>query len=461
MSARLDIKYFDGLWNQVLAMMEERLSGPTFATWFEGTKILKHDPANETLYVYTPTPFVKNWIEEHYTSAIQNIIIALSEQEFHIQFVTDWSEDKPDSLPVRQPQRPDLYVSTESDDAQSFGTLIPRYTFETFVVGASNRFAHAACLAVAERPAQGYNPLFIYGGVGLGKTHLMHAIGHFVRKHDPTAQVSYISTEKFTNEFITSIRDNHTEEFRNRYRSIDVLLIDDIQFLAKKEQTQEEFFHTFNTLHEAGKQIVISSDRPPRDIPTLEDRLRSRFEWGLLTDIQLPDVETRIAILQRKARADGLEIGEDVLAYIANQVDSNIRELEGALIRVVAYSSLVNEDVSPTLAEAALKDIISPGRPRTISVTHIQKVICDHYGLHLEDMTGKKRTRNIAFPRQIAMFMTRDLTDMSLPKIGDAFGGRDHTTVIHACERVNGEINRDDTLKSTIERLSQAIRTLT
>lgn len=461
MSARLDTKYFDGLWDQVLEMMKERLSGPTFDTWFEGTKILKHDPASESLFIYTPSPFVKNWIEAHYTTTIQNIIIALSEQEYRIQFVTDWSEDAPDPLPVRHPKQPELYVSSDTDDDHTHGTLIPRYTFETFVIGSSNRFAHAACLAVAERPAQGYNPLFIYGGVGLGKTHLMHAIGHFVRKHDPTAQVAYLSSEKFTNEFITAIRESHTEAFRNRYRSIDVLLIDDIQFLANKEQTQEEFFHTFNSLHEAGKQIVISSDRPPRQIPTLEDRLRSRFEWGLLTDIQPPDLETRIAILQRKARADGLEVQEDVLAYIANQVDSNIRELEGALIRVIAYSSLVNEDVSPELAEAALKDIISPSRPRIVSVNHVQKVICDHFGLRLEEMNGKKRTRNIAFPRQIAMFLTRELTDLSLPRIGEAFGGRDHTTVLHACDRVNEEIEKSSDLKSTLERLSQAIRTLT
>ncbi|WAH37009.1 chromosomal replication initiator protein DnaA [Alicyclobacillus dauci] len=461
MSARLDTKYFDGLWSQVLAMMKERLSGPTFETWFEGTKILKYDSANHSLFIYTPTPFVKNWIEEHYTNTIQNMIIALTEQEYRIQFVTDWSEDKQDTLPVRKPLHPELYAPAEDEADQPQGTLIQRYTFETFVIGASNRFAHAACLAVAERPAQGYNPLFIYGGVGLGKTHLMHAVGHFVKTHDPSAKISYLSSERFTNEFITSIRENSTESFRNRYRSIDVLLIDDIQFLANKEQTQEEFFHTFNSLHEAGKQIVISSDRPPREIPTLEDRLRSRFEWGLITDIQPPDLETRIAILQRKARSEGLEISEEVLSYIANQIDSNIRELEGALIRVVAYSSLVNEDVSPQLAQAALKDIIAPDRPRTVTVSHVQKIIGDHFGLRMDDLKGKKRTRNMAFPRQIAMYLTRELTDMSLPRIGEAFGGRDHTTVLHACDRINEEIAKDPELKATIDRLAQAIRTLT
>lgn len=462
MSVHLDTTYFEGLWTQVLAMMKERLSGPTFETWFEGTKIFKHDAKDETLYISTPSPFVKNWIEEHYTNTIQNMLIALTEHEYRVRFVTEGSEEPAVTIASHDfsPTRHEAFHAATTDADHAQGVLIPRYTFETFVIGASNRFAHAACLAVAERPAHAYNPLFIYGGVGLGKTHLMHAIGHFVKSKNHNAKISYLSSERFTNEFISSIRENQTESFRNRYRSIDVLLIDDIQFLANKEQTQEEFFHTFNSLHEAGKQIIISSDRPPRDIPTLEDRLRSRFEWGLITDIQPPDLETRQAILQRKARSEGLEISEDVLAYIANQVDSNIRELEGALIRVVAYSSLVNEDVSPDLAQAALKDIITPDRPRVITVSQIQKIVGDHFGLKLDDLRGKKRTRNIAFPRQIAMYLTRDLTDMSLPRIGEAFGGRDHTTVLHACERVIEELEKDTSLKSTIDRLSQAIRTL-
>ncbi len=447
-------------------MLRERLSGPTFQTWFEDTRILKHDEREQSLYIYTPSDFVKNWIEKHYTTTIQNMIIALTEQEFQIRFVTAADDTNRREAPqaytiVSSGSGPaDESDGTDSTANDTDSSLIPRYTFESFVIGASNRFAHAACLAVAERPAHAYNPLFIYGGVGLGKTHLMHAIGHFVKQRDPLAKVSYLSSERFTNEFISAIRDNRTEAFRNRYRSIDVLLIDDIQFLANKEQTQEEFFHTFNSLHEAGKQIIISSDRPPREIPTLEDRLRSRFEWGLITDIQPPDLETRIAILQRKAKADGLDIPEEVLAYIANQVDSNIRELEGALIRVVAYSSLVNEDVSSELASVALKDIIQPNRPRVVTVNQIQKVISDHYGLRIEDLRGKKRTRNIAFPRQIAMYLTRELTDMSLPKIGEAFGGRDHTTVMHACERIIEEMEKDHDLRSTVQRLSEAIRTL-
>lgn len=466
MSTNLDTSYLDTVWSQVLTMLRERLSGPTFQTWFDGTRILKQDQHESLLYIYTPSHFVKNWIEKHYTTTIQNMIIALTEQEFSIRFVTNLDEGESTSPQFDTDNQAQATQSSEfeQDSDQSShdidSSLIPRYTFESFVIGVSNRFAHAACLAVAERPAQAYNPLFIYGGVGLGKTHLMHAIGHYVKSRNPLAKVSYLSSERFTNEFITAIRDNRTESFRNRYRSIDVLLIDDIQFLANKEQTQEEFFHTFNSLHEAGKQIIISSDRPPREIPTLEDRLRSRFEWGLITDIQPPDLETRIAILQRKAKSDGLEIQEAVLAYIANQVDSNIRELEGALIRVIAYSSLVNEDVSTELAAIALKDIIQPNRPRVVTVTQVQKVISDHYGLRTEDLRGKKRTRDIAFPRQIAMYLTRELTDMSLPKIGEAFGGRDHTTVMHACDRIHEEIEKDADLQSMLERLSEAIRTL-
>ncbi|EJY56795.1 chromosomal replication initiator protein DnaA [Alicyclobacillus hesperidum URH17-3-68] len=464
MSAGLDATYLDTLWDQVLIMLKERLSGPTFNIWFEETKIVRLDEEARILYVLVPSTFVRNWIEQRYTSMIQNLIIALTEQEYRIRFVTPSKEEQTAATletPAvdRQPAQTAGQAATE-EDGDTTASLIPRYTFETFVIGASNRFAHAACLAVSERPAQAYNPLFIYGGVGLGKTHLMHAIGHYVKEHNPLAKVRYLSSERFTNEFITAIRDGSTELFRSKYRSIDVLLIDDIQFLANKEQTQEEFFHTFNSLHEAGKQIVISSDRPPREIPTLEDRLRSRFEWGLITDIQPPDLETRIAILQRKAKSDGLDISENVLAYIADQIDSNIRELEGALIRVVAYSSLVNEDVTPELAQVALKDIIQPNRPRAVTVNQVQKVVSDHYGLRIEDLRGKKRTRNIAFPRQIAMYLTRELTDMSLPRIGEAFGGRDHTTVMHACDRVAEEMEKDTDLRATIDRLAEAIRTL-
>jgi chromosomal replication initiator protein len=336
--------------------------------------------------------------------------------------------------------------------------LNPKYLFDTFVIGSGNRFAHAASLAVAEAPAKAYNPLFIYGGVGLGKTHLMHAIGHYVLEHKPNAKVVYLSSEKFTNEFINSIRDNKAVEFRNKYRNVDVLLIDDIQFLAGKESTQEEFFHTFNTLHEESKQIVISSDRPPREIPTLEDRLRSRFEWGLITDITPPDLETRIAILRKKAKAEGLDIPNEVMLYIANQIDTNIRELEGALIRVVAYSSLINKDINADLASEALRDIIPSSKPKVITILEIQRTVGEHFSVKLEDFKAKKRTKSVAFPRQIAMYLSRELTDYSLPKIGEEFGGRDHTTVIHAHEKISKLMQTDLQLQKQMKELNELLR---
>ena len=338
--------------------------------------------------------------------------------------------------------------------------LNKKNTFDTFVIGSGNRFAHAASLAVAEAPAKAYNPLFIYGGVGLGKTHLMHAIGHYVLEHNPSAKVVYLSSEKFTNEFINSIRDNKAEAFRNKYRSVDVLLIDDIQFLAGKESTQEEFFHTFNTLHEESKQIVISSDRPPKEIPTLKIDLRSRFEWGLITDITPPDLETRIAILRKKAKADGLDIPNEAMLYIANQIDSNIRELEGALIRVVAYSSLINKDINADLAAEALKDIIPSSKPKIITILEIQRVVGEHYSIKMEDFKAKKRTKSIAFPRQIAMYLSRELTDFSLPKIGEEFGGSDHTTVIHAHEKIANLLKTDTQLQRQVKEIHEDIKSL-
>jgi len=458
MSAQFDHDFFENLWDQVLLMMKERMSGPSFDTWFGGTTIVDYEVAKHRITVYVPTMFSRNWLEKNYTSVIENAFIALTEQDYSVRFITEpilESDSNPDTSPALHDSRTDATASP-----QPTHVLNLKYTFETFVIGSSNRFAHAASLAVAETPAKAYNPLFIYGGVGLGKTHLMHAIGHYVLQHNPNAKVLYLSSERFTNEFITSIRENSTGDFRNRYRSIDVLLIDDIQFLANKEQTQEEFFHTFNALHEAAKQIVISSDRPPKEIPTLEDRLRSRFEWGLITDIQPPDLETRIAILQRKAKADRLHIPEEVHYYIANKINSNIRELEGALIRVVAYSSLVNEDVTVELAGQAVKNILHTDKPKLITVHQIKKVIGDHYGLKIEELKAKKRTKNVVYPRQIAMYLTRELTDLSLPRIGEAFGGRDHTTVLHACDKINNELKQDEQFKATLDRFTQAIRTL-
>jgi chromosomal replication initiator protein len=298
----------------------------------------------------------------------------------------------------------------------------------------------------------------VYGGVGLGKTHLMQAIGHFVLQRNPQARVVYVSSETLANDFINSLRDNNTVEFKNHYRSVDVLLVDDIQFLAGKERTQEEFFHTFNALHEANKQIVLSSDRPPKEIPTLEDRLRSRFEWGLIADIQPPDLETRVAILRKKADLDRLHIPDDVIMYIAERIDSNIRELEGALIRVVAYSSLINSPLTVDLAADALRDILPAVKPKPISIDLIQRVVAEYYSLDLSEFTAKKRTRAVAFPRQIAMFLCRQLTDFSLPKIGEAFGGRDHTTVIHAHDKIATDIKNDAVLAATVRELGEKIK---
>ena len=336
----------------------------------------------------------------------------------------------------------DISTGKREGEEVSNTSLNPRYTFDTFVIGNSNRLAHAASVAVAESPAKAYNPLFIYGGVGLGKTHLMHAIGHYVLSQNKKTKVVYVSSETFTNELINSIRDDRNIEFRNKYRNIDILLIDDIQFIAGKERTQEEFFHTFNSLYEANKQIIISSDRPPKEIPTLEDRLRSRFEWGLIADIQPPDLETRIAILKKKAKLENLVVPDEVLIYIAKKILSNIRELEGALIRIVAYSSLTNREINEELAIEALKDIISNTKPKFITPDLIKEKVAEFFNIKIEDFTAKKRTKSIVYPRQIAMYLCRELTDLSLPKIGEEFG-RDHTTILHAYDKISSDLEID------------------
>ncbi|MBL0385020.1 chromosomal replication initiator protein DnaA [Tumebacillus sp. ITR2] len=443
------------LWQKTLATLETKLSKPSFETWFKATKPVSFE--SNTLIVSVPNDFARDWLESRYSHIIKDTLAALTMSEVAVKFVIPQVFDE--SLYENSPKPVPPNATQNGTPGEEFvpSALNPKYTFDTFVIGAGNRFAHAASLAVAEAPAKAYNPLFIYGGVGLGKTHLMHAIGHYVLDSNPAAKVVYISSEKFTNEFINAIRDNRPIDFRNKYRNVDVLLIDDIQFLAGKEQTQEEFFHTFNALHEENKQIIISSDRPPKEIPTLEDRLRSRFEWGLITDIQPPDYETRIAILRKKAKAEALDIPNDVISHIANKIDTNIRELEGALIRVVAYSSLINRDLSAELAAEALKDIIPSNKPKQITIHDIQKAVGEHFDMKLEDFKAKKRTKAIAFPRQIAMYLARELTDFSLPKIGDEFGGRDHTTVIHAHEKIAKELQTDFTLRQTVEALKEKL----
>ena len=337
-------------------------------------------------------------------------------------------------------------------------TLNPKYTFETFVTGKSNQLAHAASVSVAENPGRGYNPLFLYGGVGLGKTHLMHAIGHRILASHPEMRVLYVSSEKFTNELINSIRDGHPERFRDKYRTIDVLMVDDIQFISGKTSTQEEFFHTFNALHDAGKQIILSSDRPPKEVEKLEERLRSRFEWGLITDIQAPDLETRIAILRKKAMVDQIDVPNDVMFSIANRIDTNIRELEGALTRVVAYASLTKQPVTTELVAEALKDLFPAGGQREVTLEIIQEIVASYFQIPVDDLHSKKRSRNIAFPRQIAMYLCRELTESSLPSIGQFFGGRDHTTVLHAYDKIKTEKETDDKLGKILTELVARIQ---
>ncbi|MCA0993186.1 chromosomal replication initiator protein DnaA [Pseudalkalibacillus hwajinpoensis] len=442
------------LWQQALSEIEKKLSKPSFETWLKSTSANRME--GDTIIITAPNEFARDWLESRYSSLITETLLELTGSELQAKFIIPQNQSDADlDLEQAMKKKP---KGNPAQEEHPQSVLNSKYTFDTFVIGSGNRFAHAASLAVAEAPAKAYNPLFIYGGVGLGKTHLMHAIGHYVIEHNPNAKVVYLSSEKFTNEFINSIRDNKTVNFRNKYRNVDVLLIDDIQFLAGKEQTQEEFFHTFNALHEESKQIVISSDRPPKEIPTLEDRLRSRFEWGLITDITPPDLETRIAILRKKAKAEGLDIPNEVMLYIANQIDTNIRELEGALIRVVAYSSLINQDMNADLAAEALKNIIPSSKPRVITIHDIQTVIGDHFSVKLEDFAAKKRTKSVAFPRQIAMYLSRELTDFSLPKIGEEFGGRDHTTVIHAHEKISKLVDSDQTFQKKLQDIVEQLK---
>ncbi|OWA35740.1 chromosomal replication initiation protein DnaA [Saccharibacillus sp. O16] len=441
------------LWQQILSIIQTKLSKPSFDTWFKATQAIQL--TQTSLTVSAPTTFAVEWLESRYTKLVAQVAFDVLGRSVTVKFVIEEPGREEELLQKPAAPAPAPVPSSVETNANM---LNPKYTFDTFVIGSGNRFAHAASLAVAEAPAKAYNPLFLYGGVGLGKTHLMHAIGHYILQHNPSSRVVYISSEKFTNEFINSIRDNRGESFRNKYRNIDILLIDDIQFIAGKESTQEEFFHTFNALHEESKQIIISSDRPPKEIPTLEERLRSRFEWGLITDIQPPDLETRIAILRKKARAENLDVPNEAMMYIANQIDTNIRELEGALIRVVAYSSLTNQDVTAHLAAEALKDIIPSSRPRIITIQDIQQRVGEYYNLRMEDFKARKRTKAIAFPRQVAMYLSRELTDYSLPKIGEAFGGRDHTTVIHAHEKISHSIKNDQELSKVVHSLTEKIK---
>ena len=444
------------LWENTLNIIKGEMSEVSFNTWIKSCEPISI--SSNTIKISVPNVFTQDILEKRYKDLVINSIYSACSKQYNVEFLTESEIQEANSKQTEESideSGKDSIGITISDEMSS--TLNPKYTFDSFVIGNSNRFAHAASLAVAESPAQAYNPLFIYGGVGLGKTHLMHAIGHYILQGNPNAKVVYVSSEKFTNELINSIKDDKNEEFRTKYRSVDVLLIDDIQFIAGKERTQEEFFHTFNTLHDANKQIILSSDRPPKEIPTLEDRLRSRFEWGLIADIQAPDFETRMAILKKKADVEKLNVPNEVMVYIATKIKSNIRELEGALIRIVAYSSLTNREITVDLATEALKDIISNKQNKNITIDLIQDVIAAYFNLRVDDLKSQRRTRNIAYPRQIAMYLSRKLTDMSLPKIGEEFGGRDHTTVIHAYEKISESLKSDESLQRTIDDISKKI----
>jgi len=447
------------VWRRTLEVLERELPRPSYETWLKNTRPVAL--YGDTMIVAAPNEFARNWVEKRYAPLLMRVLSDVLGRTISLRFVIPSSgeEDARVEAAVAAATVAPQAVAPPSTVSDSSGALLnPKYTFESFVIGNGNRFAHAACLAAAEAPARAYNPLFIYGGVGLGKTHLMQAIGHYVLSNSDSLRVVYVSSETFTNELINAIRDHTTVGFRNRYRNVDVLLIDDIQFLAGKESTQEEFFHTFNALHAADKQVVISSDRPPKEIPTLEERLRSRFEGGLISDIQPPDLETRTAILRKKASQERLDIPDDVLHFIAVKIDTNIRELEGALIRLIAFSSLTREPVSLDLAAEALRDMFPETPPRTIHIREIKQVVAEHYGLSVHDFDIRKRTRALAFPRQVAMALARDLTDLSLPKIGEEFGGRDHTTVLHACEKIARQADLDPSLRSTLQSLADRIR---
>ncbi|APF23641.1 chromosomal replication initiator protein DnaA [Clostridium butyricum] len=440
------------IWAKTLETIKSELSEVSFNTWIKSCEPISI--SSDTITISVPNSFTQDILDKRYKDLVANSIEVVCSKLYKIEFVIASEASEKEDLKENSSNSASKSIVV-NDEMSS--TLNPKYTFNSFVIGNSNRFAHAASLAVAESPAKAYNPLFIYGGVGLGKTHLMHAIGHYILDNNPSAKVVYVSSEKFTNELINAIKDDKNEDFRNKYRNVDVLLIDDIQFIAGKERTQEEFFHTFNALHDANKQIILSSDRPPKEIPTLEDRLRSRFEWGLIADIQVPDFETRMAILKKKADVENLNVANEVMGYIATKIKSNIRELEGALIRIIAYSSLTNRDVTVDLATEALKDIISKKQGKHITIDLIQDVVSSYFNLRVEDLKSQRRTRNVAHPRQIAMYLSRKLTDMSLPKIGEEFGGRDHTTVIHAYEKISENLKTDDSLQHTVNDITKKL----
>jgi chromosomal replication initiator protein len=435
------------VWEEALAVIRSRVSRQSFEAWFRPLTLGKVE--ENRMQILLPNRFFKEWFEEHYLGLLRSALEDLLFNKIEIKLL----------LPDKDATGPNLAAEETGErratrrPRDTGAQLNPRYTFDSFVVGTSNQFAHAACMAVADQLAKTYNPLFIYGGVGLGKTHLLHAIGHHARQRDPRIRVSYVSSEKFTNDLINSIRFDSTVEFRNRYRSLDLLLVDDIQFIAGKERTQEEFFHTFNDLYDASKQIVISSDRVPREIPTLEERLRSRFEWGLIADIQPPDLETKAAILRKKAQAQGVRLPDEVSLFVAKYVKSSIRELEGSLVRLAAQASFTHQEINLQLAQEVLRELTAE-QQRLPTISSIQKAVAEFFGVRVDDLRSRGRNKSIVLPRQVAMYLCREIVKASLPDIGEGFGGKDHSTVIHACEKVKRMIAGEDAFRRQVEELS-------
>jgi chromosomal replication initiator protein len=440
------------VWDDALTRIETKVNNYSFHTWFSHTSLVRDD--GSTVFVRVNDHAAVEWMHKHYTALIGEALTEIGRPRATVVFLpegtTPSAADDP-GLVIPQAAEPSTDPRSPTDG------LSPRYSFETFIVGASNQFAHAACRAVAETPSRSYNPLFLYGGVGLGKTHLMHAIGHYILTHSPGLKLTYISAERFMNEVINAIRYDRILEFRERYRSVDILLVDDIQFIVGKERTQTEFFHTFNALHDAQKQIILSSDCPPHQITELEERLRSRFEWGLIADIQPPDLETKIAILKRKADAEGVFLPDDVALFIAGRIKSNIRELEGSLIRLLAFGSLTGRELSLALAQEALRDVIRQ-EERAVTIDMIQKFVADYYQLKMAELKSRNNSKSVAMPRQVAMYLCKALTNASLPEIGKSFGGKHHSTVIHSVRKVEAQRQRDQAFNNLVNTFVESIR---
>jgi chromosomal replication initiator protein len=453
------------IWDQVLTRIESKVGRHSFHTWFKPTFLVADDGAYVTVRV--PNPLFIEWLPKHYSVVLAEALKDVGRAETEVVFVAD---DPASIRPIRRSLTADAAsevftadvmapasLEDESISVSARAGLNPRYTFDTFIVGPSNQFAHAACRAVAEAPSRSYNPLFIYGGVGLGKTHLMHAIGQYVLQHGRTLKLTYISSERFMNEMINAVRYDRVLDFRERYRTVDVLLVDDIQFVSGKEGTQNEFFHTFNALHDAQKQIVISSDRPPHEITALEERLRSRFEWGLIADIQQPDIETKVAILKKKAEAEIIPLPDNVAMYIASRIKSNIRELEGSLIRLIAYASLTGRSLSVELAQEVLRNVLDHD-DKAITIEQIQKFVAEYYQLKLADLKSRNNSKSVAMPRQVAMYLCKQLTHASLPEIGRSFGGKHHSTVIHSIKKVEELRKKDSEFDGLIGNLLESVK---